>query len=333
MKTRRFYTTGNRDIIEDEWDKPEPTDTQLEVKAVITGVCRSDIDMYIGEFPMLPPEIQGHEGIGLVTKVGKDAGCISVGDLVATRGEPAFSDYYNVNIDEYVPIPEADPKYIIEPIACGLNLMGPEKNPTDTLNGFLTMTLQTVGGQHWDASASKKEKKNILILGTGFLATTLFVGIVNSRSFGKCDITVVGNANTEFWMRQNVTFLQSINDVPEYAKFDVVFDITSRPSYTDFAVNKLNDAGIIVMASEKKPNVPLPIQELLWKSAQIVFPSPRSTGFIHAMRKAVDMIQYDNVLDTSKLWTQGYDRDTEVKQAFEDGLNRPEGYSRGYIRW
>ena len=74
------------------------------------------------------------------------------------------------------------------------------------------------------------------------------------------------------------------------------------------------------------------MQELLWKSATVSFPSPRSENFINAMRKAVDYVNYET-LDTAKMWTQGYDRATEVKQAFEDGLNRTEGYSRGYIRW
>ena len=49
MKTRMFYTTGNQDIVETTWDKPEPNDDQIEVKSVYTGVCRSDIDMYVGK--------------------------------------------------------------------------------------------------------------------------------------------------------------------------------------------------------------------------------------------------------------------------------------------
>ncbi len=50
------------------------------------------------------------------------------------------------------------------------------------------------------------------------------------------------------------------------------------------------------------------------------------------METSVDMIS-SGVIDTSTMWTKEYDRETEVKQAFEDGLNRVEGYQRGYIRW
>jgi hypothetical protein len=50
------------------------------------------------------------------------------------------------------------------------------------------------------------------------------------------------------------------------------------------------------------------------------------------MQEAMNMVDYNQVF-VDDLWTQAYDRDTEVKQAFEDGLNRKPGYSRGYIKW
>lgn len=332
MKTRLFYTTGNRDIIETTWDKPEPTDDQLEVQAVLTGVCRSDIDMFTGDFPMLPKEIQGHEGLGIVTKAGKNlknsCGGAQVGDYVATRGEPAFSDYYNVNKDEFVVVPDLEPKYILEPVACGLNLMGPQEDENKTSN-FLNFEVSKAN--RWN-QVPQDAHQDILILGTGFLATTLYTGINQSKDFGKCNVTVVGNANKEFWIKQNVDFVQHMNEIPKDIRFEKIFDISSKPSYLTFAAERVADAGLIVMASEKKPNPSWPMQELLWKSATVAFPSPRSTNFIRAMGRAHDLVAWED-LDTSKLWTQGYDRGTEVMKAFNDGLNRKEGYSRGYIRW
>jgi hypothetical protein len=62
------------------------------------------------------------------------------------------------------------------------------------------------------------------------------------------------------------------------------------------------------------------------------FPSPRYFGFYRSMRKARDMVKL-GFLDVDKFWTKGYNRDTEWQQAFADGNNRPQGYSRGYIKW
>ena len=48
MIVRCLQTTGQGHFEEVEYDKPEPTSNQIEVKAVMTGVCRSDIDMMNG---------------------------------------------------------------------------------------------------------------------------------------------------------------------------------------------------------------------------------------------------------------------------------------------
>ena len=96
MKVKLLYTTGKQDLIETIWDKPEPAKDEIEVKTALTGICSSDVAMYKGEFTTLPKEIQGHESIGVVTKVGSlvEANMgIEKGDVVATRGEPGFADY------------------------------------------------------------------------------------------------------------------------------------------------------------------------------------------------------------------------------------------------
>jgi hypothetical protein len=38
-------------------------------------------------------------------------------------------------------------------------------------------------------------------------------------------------------------------------------------------------------------------------------------------------------LEVDSFWTRCYNRNTEWQQAFADGMDRPNGYSRGYIKW
>ena len=71
---------------------------------------------------------------------------------------------------------------------------------------------------------------------------------------------------------------------------------------------------------------------LLWKACTIVFPSPRAECFIDAMVCAEKWIT-NNSLVVDNFWTRAYNRSMEWQQAFNDGLNRPNGYSRGYIKW
>ena len=336
MKTRRFYTTGNQDIIEDTWDKPEPTDTQIEVKTIITGVCRSDIDMYAGEFKMLPPEIQGHEGIGQITKVGKKIGGHDVGDYVATRGEPAFSDFYNADEGTFIATnwqsydgEDISADYIIEPVACGVNLVAESiglkrHKPKEDLR------WKFGNGNVWVDPGNDEPSKRILILGSGFLAKVVYATLMENHK--NIDITVVGNANQQYWITQPISYISGFGDVENDERFDVIYDISSKARYVSPEVHHLANNGILVVAAEKKPNVAYPTSELLWKSARVVYPSPRSNDFHTMMTEANKMIVYAQ-LDVTGLWTQEYNRDTEVKKAFEDGLNRQEGYSRGYIRW
>lgn len=305
MKTRLFYTTGNEDIIETEWDKPEPTDTQIEVKNVITGVCRSDIDMYTGNFATLPKEIQGHEGLGMVTKIGRRITDVEEGDIVATRGEPAFADYYNAEQDTYVAVPEISPRYIVEPVACGINIFKSSLGAGGITSG------------------------DIIILGSGFLATVLYETI---RMEGVTHhVTVVGRANTDYWKAQNVELHATRDTLPETRRYNLVYDLSDKTDYLENLI-PIHDCATIILAAEKHPNAVLPMQDLLWKAAKIIFPSPRNNGFIDSMEMAVELIR-ENVIKTEPLWTHVYDRDTEVKKAFKEGLNRTEGYSRGFIRW
>lgn len=297
--TRLFYTTGNCDIIEEEWIKPEIKNNEIEVKSIYTGVCRSDIDMYCGSFQTLPKYIQGHEGMGVVTKVGKELTDIKEGDYVATRGEPAFSDYYNCASGMFVKVEEADPKYILEPIACGINIS----------RGFVI-----------------ESNKDILLLGSGFLAKIVYTMI---DRYYENKFVVVGDANTEFWKKCDSVELKNIEQI-RGEKFNYIIDLSDKPEYLELDIYA--ECAKIVIAAEKHPKASISFSQFLWNAVDIKFPSPRNSGF-HSAMKLAEMLVCEGVIDTSELWTKSYNRETEVKLAFEEGLNRPANYSRGYIEW
>ena len=61
-------------------------------------------------------------------------------------------------------------------------------------------------------------------------------------------------------------------------------------------------------------------------------PSPRAECFHASMRRAVSMVAQGKI-ELDNVWTHSYNRDTNWQSAFTDANERPEGYSRGYIRW
>lgn len=288
-----LQTTGTGRFKEVAWDKPEPNNREIEVKAVMTGVCRSDIDMMQGNFGPLPLEMQGHEGLGIVTKVGQNIRDVQVGDYVATRGEPAYADYYNCRAGEFVVVPELNPKYILEPVACGINCI---------TNDF-----------------QDRAETKTLILGSGFLAWVVYNTL--KFHFKNMEIDVLGASNTNLWGNK---LLLGTSD-----SYDNVIDLSGK--YALGTEINLNNNALIIDAVGKAVSKE-EAQAQLWKAVTTKKPSPRTPKFINAMYQARWMIE-NGKLEVDSFWTKSYNRTTDWQQAFEDGVNRPQGYSRGYIKW
>lgn len=297
MKVRLLATDGTGKFEEVEWEKPPVSDNEICVKSLMTGVCRSDIDMMSGKFGPLPLHMQGHEGLGEVVEVGRNVVHVKTHDIVATRGEPAYADYYNVRDGEFVPVPEAHPRYILEPVACGLNVVEQAKDQLQARQG---------------------RGKKLLLLGSGFLAWVAYTKL--RQNDYKFKIDVVGSSNPHLWKKK----LKS-----EYeGTYDVVIDL-SATNYV-FSQPILNNNALVIFAAQKP--VTTDFSNLLWKACTMVFPSPRTPLFLDCMYEAEDMISKKQ-LNVDKFWTKGYNRDTEWATAFDDGVVRDKQYSRGYIQW
>lgn len=297
--SRLLYTTGDSMFHEKEWTPPELGSTEIRVKSIMTGVCRSDVDMMTGKFQLLPETMSGHEGLAQVVSVGASVHDVAPGHFVATRGEPAYADYYNVKYGSYVKVPAAHPRYILEPVACGVNMVM----------------------QNWDMLANRLHSgSKILILGTGFLAWVVYLTLVERSIFIPPDVTAIGNSNADIWEDVRQPTLPKL-------EYDIVFDLTGA-----FNSDMLRAGGILVAGTPTAQTSYDMEQHLLWNSITTFRPSPRASTFHASMMRALQLVE--NNRDTiDKFWTRGYDRDSEWKQAFSDSLNRPPGFSRAYIVW
>jgi len=303
---RLLYTTGKGYFEECSYDYPVSKKAHIIVKNIMTGVCRSDLDMMQGKFGPLPLCMQGHEGLGKVIDVGDDLfTTVKIGDIVATRGEPAYADQYSVKNNEFVVVPKADPCYIIEPVACGINII---------LAYIEEISNHVLFG------------KKILLMGSGFLSYIAYNTLkLWGSEFNTAEIDVVGSSNQDMWEEMGVTLLKDTGDY-----YDIVIDINGNvPLFLN--QNIINDNALLIEAVSrdisKKEN-----DLLQWKSVTTVRPSPRNAGFHGCMELAVDWIK-NGKLTVDKFWTRGYSRDSEWQQAFSDGIKRPANYSRGYIIW
>lgn len=67
----------------ERFDLGEPASDEIAVRIAATGVCRTDLHIRDGGYPLPEfPVIPGHEGAGVVTAVGSAVAGVSIGDHV-----------------------------------------------------------------------------------------------------------------------------------------------------------------------------------------------------------------------------------------------------------
>ncbi|MGF0169093.1 zinc-dependent alcohol dehydrogenase [Streptomyces sp. Marseille-Q5077] len=84
MKAAVVRAFGEPLVIEDRPD-PEPGPGQVRVRVEASGLCHTDIHAAHGDWPVrpTPPFVPGHEGVGLVEKLGDGVTHLSLGQRVA----------------------------------------------------------------------------------------------------------------------------------------------------------------------------------------------------------------------------------------------------------
>jgi len=65
-----------------ELDLEEPGRGEALVRIVAAGVCHTDAITRAGDMPMPFPAVLGHEGAGIVEKIGPGVTCVASGDKV-----------------------------------------------------------------------------------------------------------------------------------------------------------------------------------------------------------------------------------------------------------
>ncbi|MFE3854330.1 zinc-dependent alcohol dehydrogenase [Streptomyces griseorubiginosus] len=84
MKAAVVRAFGEPLVIEERPD-PEPGPGQVRIRVEASGLCHTDIHAAHGDWPVKPnpPFVPGHEGVGLVEKLGDGVTHLSVGQRVA----------------------------------------------------------------------------------------------------------------------------------------------------------------------------------------------------------------------------------------------------------
>ena len=120
MKSKAVFFTKENGAVVREIDVFDPKPNEVQVKSLANGICMWEVWQYkTGNFD--ENEVKGHEGIGVITKVGKDVSGFKEGDLVNAY---QWSEYSNLAQGWFIKLKcsmNDTLNHIVEPAACSIN--------------------------------------------------------------------------------------------------------------------------------------------------------------------------------------------------------------------
>lgn len=170
---------------------PSFNEDEVIIKSIYTGICRTDVDIFEGKAKPLPFGMFGHEGFGIIV----DAPIHYqnwIGKYAASRADMAYAKYYKSSVNDLKvlwSLKEKSPAYILEPLACAVNI-----------------------AEHVDMMSYHN-----LILGTGFLARSVQFYLENRI---KMRPEMVYN-------NYEVSDALNVDDV-EWDKYETIIDCSGR---------------------------------------------------------------------------------------------------------
>lgn len=124
MKTQGIFFQGKGDIGLRDVDLRDPEYDEIQARLLVSGICTGEI-WYHANHTFDQPVLTGHEGIGIVTKVGREVSGFREGDLIST---PIYRWLLDANLraDKCIKLsgtPADMDSYIIEPVYCAVNCL------------------------------------------------------------------------------------------------------------------------------------------------------------------------------------------------------------------
>ena len=221
--TIKYENDGTITLFDREVTDPGVGEIQLTGGAC--GICSWDIaTAKLGDqmSPMAPP---GHEGVGIVSKVGPGVTTFQEGDRVAGGG---FATVRNLPVERAYKIPEsdlADQFWVVEPVSCAVT-----------------------GLDHCRIQPGTK----VAVIGCGFMGQLLIQGLLHSP-VGELVGIDINQDRLDLAGEQGVAELYNVSQIdpadltPELKarEFDVVVDTSGSQPGLDLATDIVRRGGLI----------------------------------------------------------------------------------------
>ena len=296
---------------------PEPGPGQVRVCLEGSGVCASNLTPWEGpewmHFPTEPGAL-GHEGWGVVDRVGEGVSDFEPGKRVAGLSGHAYAQYDVANASDLVKLPEAlgDLDLPLEPFGCAFNIF-----------------------RRGDIQAGQ----TVAIVGIGFLGAILAklasdAGarvIAISRRHESLDLARRMGAAETIPMDDHWQIISQMRELTGGRFCDRVIEAVGKQWPLDLAAELTREGGRLVIAGYHQDG-PRQVNMQLWnwRGLDVINAHERDPAVaVQGMREAVEAIE-NGLIDPNMLITHRYPLE-RLGEALDAARDRPDGFVKAVV--
>ena len=296
---------------------PEPGPGQVRVCLEGSGVCASNLTPWEGpewmHFPTEPGAL-GHEGWGVVDRVGEGVSDFEPGKRVAGLSGHAYAQYDVANASDLVKLPEAlgDLDLPLEPFGCAFNIF-----------------------RRGDIQAGQ----TVAIVGIGFLGAILAklasdAGarvIAISRRHESLDLARRMGAAETIPMDDHWQIISQMRELTDGKFCDRVIEAAGKQWPLDLAAELTREGGRLVIAGYHQDG-PRQVNMQLWnwRGLDVINAHERDPAVaVQGMREAVEAIE-NGLIDPNMLITHRYALE-RLGEALDAARDRPDGFVKAVV--
>lgn len=316
-KMQAAIFTGPREICIKEAEIPEPKRDEVLVRLEGCGLCSSSLPVWQGrpwvKYP-LAPGAPGHEGWGVIERVGEEVEGLDVGMRVATLSYHAYAEYDVAGADQVVPLPARTDHLPFpgEPLGCTMNILRrceirPGQNVAVVGIGFLGALLTEL---------AVKAGARVIAISRRPCALEM------ARRFGAAEAIA---------MNDPCRIVAEVKALTGGWGCDRVIEAVGTQATLDLASELTRERGRLIIAGYHQDGPrQVNMQQWNWKGLDVVNAHERDPQiYVQGIREAVEAVA-EGRLDPTPLYTHTFTLE-ELPKAFSLMEERPAGFFKGLI--
>jgi len=296
---------------------PVPGEEEVVVKLKGSGLCVSNLPVWEGRewftYPVEPGS-PGHEGYGIVDRVGANAGGIFPGDKVSLISYHAYAEYDKIHVSNVVKVPEHlnGAPFPGEPLACAVNVF----KRSDIHPG-----------------------QTVVVIGAGFLGCLLIqllkhAGVriiaVSQRS-SSLGFAEKAGASQLVRFSDVYSTAQQIRKMTGNVGAQRVIEATGEQPAIDLGTDLVSERGKLIIAGFHQGGLrTINLQTWNWKGIDVINAHERDHQvYVDGLHEAVQKVEA-GILRPNDLITHFFDL-KDLSQAFQTLQKRPEGFLKAVV--